>query len=113
MIGGVEHTLATSVQCTGIGLHKGRPVELTLRPAAAGTGVLFVRTDLEPHVRFPARGEWVKMLFQDDLLAPDCLERMTATGDATMVVCDRRADVVVDGGRVVTVRVEQVASGGS
>ncbi len=65
MIGGVEHTLATSVQCTGIGLHKGRPVDLTLRPAAAGTGVLFVRTDLEPHVRFPARGEWVK----DTLLA--------------------------------------------
>ena len=65
MIGGVEHTLATSVQCTGIGLHKGRPVDLTLRPAAAGTGILFVRTDLEPQVRFPARGEWVK----DTLLA--------------------------------------------
>ncbi len=59
MTGGVEHTLATSVQCTGIGLHTGRPVELVLRPAAAGTGVLFVRTDLEPQVRFPARGEWV------------------------------------------------------
>jgi UDP-3-O-[3-hydroxymyristoyl] N-acetylglucosamine deacetylase len=59
MIGGVEHTLATSVQCTGIGLHTGRPVDLVLRPAAAGTGILFVRTDLEPQVRFPARGEWV------------------------------------------------------
>ena len=56
---GVEHTLATRVQCTGIGLHTGRPVELVLRPAAAGTGILFVRTDLERPTRFPARAEWV------------------------------------------------------
>ncbi len=56
---GVEHTLATRVQCTGIGLHTGRPVELVLRPAAAGTGILFVRTDLERPIRFPARAEWV------------------------------------------------------
>lgn len=56
---GVEHTLATRVQCTGIGLHSGKPVELVLRPAAAGTGVLFTRTDLDPPVRFPARAEWV------------------------------------------------------
>lgn len=55
----VEHTLASRVQCTGIGLHTGKPVDLVLRPAAAGTGLLFLRTDLEPAVRFPARAEWV------------------------------------------------------
>ncbi|MEE8313129.1 MAG: UDP-3-O-acyl-N-acetylglucosamine deacetylase [Myxococcota bacterium] len=55
----VEHTLAARVQCTGIGLHSGKPVELVLRPAAAGTGILFLRTDLECPVRFPARAEWV------------------------------------------------------
>jgi UDP-3-O-[3-hydroxymyristoyl] N-acetylglucosamine deacetylase len=32
--------------CTGIGLHSGRPVRLTLRPAAAGDGLRFVRTDI-------------------------------------------------------------------
>jgi UDP-3-O-[3-hydroxymyristoyl] N-acetylglucosamine deacetylase len=56
---GVEHTLASQVQCTGIGLHSGRPVKLGLRPAAAGTGVLFVRTDSALRTRFPARDEWV------------------------------------------------------
>ena len=56
---GVEHTLGVRVQCTGIGLHSGRAVDLVLRPAAAGTGVLFTRTDLGEEVRFPARAEWV------------------------------------------------------
>lgn len=56
---GVEHTLATRVQCTGIGLHSGRPVDLVLSPAAAGTGVMFTRSDLDGAVRFPARAEWV------------------------------------------------------
>ena len=57
--GGVEQTLASRVQCTGIGLHSGRPVDLVLSPAAAGTGILFTRSDLAGEVRFPARAEWV------------------------------------------------------
>jgi len=56
---GVEHTLASRVQCRGIGLHSGKPVDLVLRPAAAGTGILFLRTDTGTQVRFPARAEWV------------------------------------------------------
>jgi UDP-3-O-[3-hydroxymyristoyl] N-acetylglucosamine deacetylase len=59
MLNGVEHTLASAVRCTGIGLHTGKPVDLVLRPAAPGTGRLFVRTDLEREIRFPARPEWV------------------------------------------------------
>lgn len=40
-----------------------------------------------------ARGEWVKFLFQDDLLAPRCLESMldAAGPRALLVVCRRRA----------------------
>lgn len=56
---GVEQTLATRVRCTGIGLHSGNPVDVVLRPAAAGTGILFVRSDLDRNVCFPARAEWV------------------------------------------------------
>jgi UDP-3-O-[3-hydroxymyristoyl] N-acetylglucosamine deacetylase len=56
---GAEQTLATRVNCTGIGVHTGRPVSLVLNPASAGTGILFVRTDLDREVRFPARPEWV------------------------------------------------------
>lgn len=59
LLPGVEHTLASRIQCTGIGLHGGKPVDLVLRPAAAGTGILFVRTDLRDKVSFPARTEWV------------------------------------------------------
>ena len=59
MLGHVEHTIGTRVRCTGIGLHTGKPVNLVLRPASAGTGILFERVDLEPRVRFPARAEWV------------------------------------------------------
>ena len=54
MLRGVEHTIASPVQCTGIGLHGGVPVDLVLRPAAPGTGILFVRTDGPQPVRFVA-----------------------------------------------------------
>ena len=42
-----QHTVRRSVSCTGIGLHSGRKVTLSLRPAAAGTGIRFRRADLD------------------------------------------------------------------
>ena len=39
-------TLRASARLSGIGLHSGRPVTLTVSPAPAGTGILFRRTDL-------------------------------------------------------------------
>ena len=41
-----QHTLRTAVSCEGVGLHGGEPVRLTLKPAAADAGVVFVRTDV-------------------------------------------------------------------
>lgn len=35
------------MECTGIGLHSGAPVQLRLLPAAPGTGIVFRRTDLD------------------------------------------------------------------
>lgn len=43
-----QHTLAASLTYVGIGLHSGRRVSLTLRPAAAHTGINFIRTDVAP-----------------------------------------------------------------
>lgn len=40
-------TLATPITATGIGLHSGKQVLLTLRPAPIGTGIVFIRTDLD------------------------------------------------------------------
>ncbi|MEZ5399121.1 MAG: UDP-3-O-acyl-N-acetylglucosamine deacetylase [Bryobacteraceae bacterium] len=45
-----ETTLLRPVEATGIGLHHGVPVSIRLTPAGPGSGIVFVRTDLE---RFP------------------------------------------------------------
>ncbi len=47
-----QRTIKEIVKTTGVGLHSGRKVTLTLRPAAANTGIIYRRTDLEPAVDF-------------------------------------------------------------
>ena len=42
-----QRTLKESIRSTGIGLHTGRKVLMTLRPAPSNTGIVFRRTDLE------------------------------------------------------------------
>ena len=49
-----QHTIAEKVSCTGVGLHSGAPVQITLLPARADSGVVFVRTDLCPPVEIRA-----------------------------------------------------------
>ena len=46
-------TVRAAIGCTGVGLHSGRRVALTLRPAEPGSGIVFRRTDIG--VAFPAR----------------------------------------------------------
>jgi UDP-3-O-[3-hydroxymyristoyl] N-acetylglucosamine deacetylase len=41
-----QRTLRRSISCAGIGLHSGKKVTLSLRPAAANTGIRFRRADL-------------------------------------------------------------------
>lgn len=50
-----QRTLKKPVTATGVGLHTGDKVRLTLRPAAADFGIVFVRTDLDPPVSIAAR----------------------------------------------------------
>lgn len=50
-----QQTIAEKVSCTGIGLHSGAPVQLTLLPARAGTGIVVVRSDRGRHVEIIAR----------------------------------------------------------
>jgi UDP-3-O-[3-hydroxymyristoyl] N-acetylglucosamine deacetylase len=49
-----QRTLKTAIRATGVGLHTGRKVFMTLRPAAENTGVVFRRIDLDPAVDVPA-----------------------------------------------------------
>lgn len=52
-----QRTLKNVIRATGVGLHTGKKVYLTLRPAAVNTGIIFRRVDLEPAVEIPARPE--------------------------------------------------------
>jgi UDP-3-O-[3-hydroxymyristoyl] N-acetylglucosamine deacetylase len=49
-----QRTVKQLVRTTGVGLHSGTKVELTLRPAAVDTGIVFRRVDLDPIVEFAA-----------------------------------------------------------
>jgi UDP-3-O-[3-hydroxymyristoyl] N-acetylglucosamine deacetylase len=50
-----QRTVKQLVKTVGVGLHSGTKVELTLRPAAPDTGIIFRRVDLDPIVDFPAK----------------------------------------------------------
>lgn len=52
-----QRTLKSIVSTVGIGLHSGKRVNLSLRPAAANTGIVFTRTDLNPVVEIKAQPE--------------------------------------------------------
>jgi UDP-3-O-[3-hydroxymyristoyl] N-acetylglucosamine deacetylase len=49
-----QRTVKQLVKTVGVGLHSGTKVELTLRPAAPNTGIVFRRVDLDPPVDLPA-----------------------------------------------------------
>ena len=49
-----QRTLKNTIRATGVGLHSGEKVYLTLKPAPADTGIVFCRTDLDPVVQIPA-----------------------------------------------------------
>lgn len=49
-----QRTIKSLVKTVGIGLHSGRKVTLTLRPAPADAGIVFTRVDLPEPVEIPA-----------------------------------------------------------
>ncbi|WP_424681882.1 UDP-3-O-acyl-N-acetylglucosamine deacetylase [Frateuria sp. YIM B11624] len=54
-----QRTLKNIIRATGVGLHTGDKVYMTLRPAAPNTGIVFRRTDLNPPVDIHARPDCV------------------------------------------------------
>lgn len=54
-----QRTLRNSIKATGVGLHTGEKVLLTLSPAPVDTGIVFRRTDLNPVAEIPARADLV------------------------------------------------------
>jgi len=66
-----QRTLKNIISATGIGLHTGKKVYMTLRPAAPNTGIVFRRVDLGQPVEIPARPEFVG----DTLLSTTLVKR--------------------------------------
>jgi len=54
-----QRSVQEPISCGGVGLHSGKNVRLTLRPAPADHGVVFVRTDLTTPVAVPALSQYV------------------------------------------------------
>ncbi|MFA7438518.1 UDP-3-O-acyl-N-acetylglucosamine deacetylase [Castellaniella sp.] len=55
----LQRTIKQSISTTGVGLHSGHRVKITLRPAQPGTGIVFHRVDLPQVVDLPARADAV------------------------------------------------------
>ncbi len=68
-----QRTLKNMIRATGVGLHTGTKVYMTLRPAAADTGIVFRRTDLTPQVEI--KGEPYSV---GDTRLSSCLEKDNA-----------------------------------
>jgi UDP-3-O-[3-hydroxymyristoyl] N-acetylglucosamine deacetylase len=54
-----QRTLKNVIRATGVGLHSGQKVYMTLRPAAPDTGIVFRRTDFNRPVEVKAQAELV------------------------------------------------------
>ncbi len=52
-----QRTLKNVIRATGVGLHSGEKVYLTLRPAGANVGIVFRRVDFDEEVVIPAKAE--------------------------------------------------------
>ena len=52
-----QRSLNNMIRATGVGLHTGEKVYLTLHPAPVNTGIIFRRTDLDPVVEIHAKAE--------------------------------------------------------
>jgi UDP-3-O-[3-hydroxymyristoyl] N-acetylglucosamine deacetylase len=55
-----QTTLASTCRIAGVGIHGGAPVALSVGPAPADSGVVFVRTDVAPRQLIPARSDKVR-----------------------------------------------------
>ena len=57
-----QRTLRNVIRATGVGLHTGEKIYLTLRPAAVNTGIVFRRVDLPVPVEIPVNATVARVL---------------------------------------------------
>ena len=105
----MEHqtTLAKEIQYSGIGLHSGLEVHMRIKPAPAGTGVVFERTDIDGHPRVRASAQNVAATMRATTIEEDgvrfftiehLMSAISASGlDNCMVELDSEEPPVADG----------------
>lgn len=54
-----QTTLRTPIRSSGVGIHSGKSIHMVLRPAPAGTGIVFRRVDFEPAIEIQAHATLV------------------------------------------------------
>ena len=72
-----QRTLKQLIETTGIGVHSGKKVKLTLRPAAVNTGIVFTRVDLDPPISIKATAEQVGETMLSTTLVQDGIKVST------------------------------------
>ena len=72
-----QHTIAKEVSYSGIGLHSGKVVLMTLKPAEADTGIVFIRTDLPGRPEIKALAENVSSTVKATTLSANGAEVFT------------------------------------
>src|ERR1700750_572622 len=80
-----QTTLCNEASVSGIGVHSGLPATLTLHPADAGTGIVFLRTGLEGRPDREIRA---------DVRSVTATEFATVLGDATGPLCSTAEHVL-------------------
>ena len=79
-----QRTLKSSISCKGVGLHSGTRVNITLRPGAADSGIVFRRVDLRGRPLIAARWDAVSdtrlntCIANDDGVAIRTIEHLMA-----------------------------------
>ncbi len=63
-----QHTIEHSVNLSGVGIHSGQPVFMTIHPAPENTGIVFRRVDLNPVVEIKANPQNIQETFMCSVL---------------------------------------------
>lgn len=66
-----QRTVRNIIRAKGVGLHTGKDIYLTLRPAPANSGIIFRRVDLDPVVDIPAKAENVGETMMSSTIVKD------------------------------------------
>lgn len=97
-----QYTLKKNVSCCGVGLHSGRTVNLTIKPAPVDSGIRFFRSDLAP--RKPIKAHMDKVV--DTRLATTIGEDMCTVSTTEHLMAALRGygidnvDIEIDAGEV-------------